>query len=132
MVAFSSAGFLSSMTANASPLTNSNTSGRRVCCPSDTVNWFTATQLLLLGSSKSNTRGCAPAIEPSLRRYSTVMPSTSIRWTIRFLSTREGGIDASDLPKCVFERLGRQRWIKAGEGLTQRIFQDDIAVARIA
>ena len=43
-----------------------------------------------------------------------------------------GGIDASDLPKCVFERLGRQRWIKAGEGLTQRIFQDDIAVARIA
>ncbi len=37
-VAFSSAGFFSSITASGSPLTNSTTSGRRVCCPSTIVS----------------------------------------------------------------------------------------------
>ena len=42
------------------------------------------------GASKSSTRACAPAIEPSGRRYSTVTPSTSIRWTARLRSTSDG------------------------------------------
>jgi hypothetical protein len=79
MVACSSAGFFSSMTASGRPFTNRTTSGRRVWRFSTTVNWFTASQSLFPGSSKSTTRACAPAMEPSGRRYSTVTPSTSIR-----------------------------------------------------
>ena len=41
--------FLSSITASGRPLTNSTTSGRRVCCPSTTVNWLTASQSLFSG-----------------------------------------------------------------------------------
>ena len=50
IVACSSAGFLSSMTASGRPLTNSTTSGRRSCPPSTTVNWLTASQSLASGS----------------------------------------------------------------------------------
>ena len=49
-------------TASGKPLTNSTTSGRLVCCPSDTVNWFTASQSLLSGDWKSIKRAGAPAI----------------------------------------------------------------------
>ena len=41
--------FFSSITASGRPLTNSTTSGRRVCWPSATVNWLTASQSLLSG-----------------------------------------------------------------------------------
>ena len=90
MVAFSSAAFLSSITASGTPLTNSTTSGLRRCWPSATVNWLTASQSLLSGSPKSMTRACAPAIEPSARRYSTVTPSTSSLCMARLRSSREG------------------------------------------
>ena len=49
MVAFSSAGFFSSITASGRPLTKSTTSGRRVCLFSTTVNWLTASQSLFVG-----------------------------------------------------------------------------------
>ncbi len=96
-VAFSSAGFFSSITASGRPFTNSTTSGRRVCCPSATVNWLTASQSLLSGASKSITRACAPAIDPSLRRYSTVTPSTSSRCIARLRSTSDGASERVSL-----------------------------------
>ena len=83
MVASSSAGFLSSITASGRPLTKSTTSARRLCLFSTTANWLTASQSLLAGSSKSSTRACAPRIAPSAERYSTVTPSTSMRWSAR-------------------------------------------------
>ena len=79
MVASSSAGFFSSITPRGRPFTNSTTSGRRVCLFSVTVNWFTASQSLAVGSSKSTTRTCAPRIEPSSVRYSTVTPQANMR-----------------------------------------------------
>ena len=85
IVASSSAGFFSSMTPSGRPFKNSTTSARRVLWPSVTVNWFTASQSLASASSKSITRACAPRIVPSEVRYSTVTPSTSIRWKARFL-----------------------------------------------
>jgi len=78
-VAASSAGFFNSMTASGSPLTKSTTSGRRSAWPSATANWLTASQSFASGSSKSTARTIAPAIEPSGRANSTVIPSTSIR-----------------------------------------------------
>ncbi len=59
-VASSAAAFLSSITASGNPFTKSTMSGRRVCCPSATVNWLRASQSLLEGSSKSITRACEP------------------------------------------------------------------------
>ena len=35
-------------------------------------------------------RACVPAMEPSLRRCSTVTPSTSIRCTVRLFSNSDG------------------------------------------
>ena len=91
IVAFSSAGFFSSITPSGSPLTKITMSARRLCpCGPTTVNWLTASQSLLSGSSKSITRAGAPAIDPSARRYSTVTPSTSIRWTARLRSISDG------------------------------------------
>ena len=52
-MASSSAAFFSSITASGRPLTNTTMSGRRLCWPSITVNWFTASQSLLAASSKS-------------------------------------------------------------------------------
>ena len=49
MVAFSSAGFFSSITPSGRPLTKITTSGRRLCCPSTTVNWLTASQSFASG-----------------------------------------------------------------------------------
>ena len=43
------------------PLTKITTSGRRLCWPSMTVNWFTATQSLASGSSKSTRRTTSTA-----------------------------------------------------------------------
>jgi len=42
--ASSSKGFFNSTTASGSPLTNTTTSGRRLCWPSTTMNWLTASQ----------------------------------------------------------------------------------------
>ena len=42
---------------------------------STTVNWFTASQSLPSGPSKSRTRTCAPRIRPSASAYSTLTPS---------------------------------------------------------
>ena len=50
-VAFSSAGFLSSIRPSGRPLTNNTISGRRSCSPSTTVNWLTASQSLFAGLS---------------------------------------------------------------------------------
>ncbi len=82
MVASASVGFLSSITPSGSPFTNSTTSGRRSILFSTTVNWLTACQSLLAGSSKSMTRACAPRTLPP-SRYSTVTPSTTMRWNAR-------------------------------------------------
>ena len=58
-------------------------SARRVLWLSVTVNWLAASQSLASASSKSATRACAPRIAPASVRYSTVTPSTSIRWNAR-------------------------------------------------
>ena len=49
IVASSSAAFFSSMTPSGRPLTKTTMSGRRLCWPSMTVNWLTASQSLLRG-----------------------------------------------------------------------------------
>ena len=54
-------------------------SGRRVFRFSVTVNWLTASQSLLSELSKSTTWACSPRMAPSLARYSTVTPLTTIR-----------------------------------------------------
>ena len=108
IVAFSSAAFFSSITASGRPLTKSTTSGRRVCLFSTTVNWLTASQSLLSGSSKSSTRACAPPIEPSGVRYSTVTPSTSRRCTARLRADSVGALGPRELAEGVVERLGGQ------------------------
>ena len=51
----------------------------RLCPLSQTLNWLTAAQSFFSGASKSTTFACVPAMEPSFRRYSTVIPSTIIR-----------------------------------------------------
>ena len=118
--------------ASGRPLTKSTTSGRRLCWPSTTVNWLTASQSLLSGSSKSITRACAPAIEPSARRYSTVTPSTSIRWTARLRSIERRRLGPRELAEGVVERLGRQVRVEPGERLAQAPLQDHVAVGGIA
>jgi hypothetical protein len=42
--------------ASGSPLTKTTMSGRRLCCPSITVNWFTASQSFARTSPKSTSR----------------------------------------------------------------------------
>ena len=78
------------------------------------------------------TRACAPAIEPSLRRYSTVTPSTSIRCTARLRSTSDGASHARELAVGILQRLGRQVRIQAHERLAQPPLQQDVAVVRVA
>ena len=83
MVALSSAGFLSSMTASGRPLTNTTMSGRRVFPFSETVNWLMPDHVLASGSSKSIARAWAPRTAPSGSRYSTFTPSITMRWKER-------------------------------------------------
>ena len=83
MVASSSAGFFSSIRPRGRPLTKSTMSGRRVFLFSVTLNWLTASQSLLAGTSKSNTRTWSPRTLPSASRYSISTPFTSIRWKVR-------------------------------------------------
>ena len=120
------------MTASGRPLTNSTTSGRRVCWPSATVNWLTASQSLFSGASKSSTRAWSPAIEPSGRRYSTVTPSTSIRWIARLRSIERRRVGPFQLAECVVQRFGWKIRIQSGEGLPQPAFQHHVAVVRVA
>jgi hypothetical protein len=87
-VAFSAAAFFSSSTASGRPFTTSTTSSRRVCLFSTTLNWFTASQSLPAGSSKSIARACAPRMLPAASRYSTVTPSTSRRCSARLRTMR--------------------------------------------
>ncbi len=54
------------------------------------------------------TRACAPRIEPSAARYSTVTPSTSIRCTARLRSISVGAFGPRQLAEGVVQRLGGQ------------------------
>jgi hypothetical protein len=74
-------------------------SGRLVCLLSLTVNWLTASQSSFSGSSKSITLAWAPAMDPSGRRYSTVTPFTSRRWSARLRASSVGPSDRVSLRK---------------------------------
>ncbi len=78
------------------------------------------------------TRACAPAIEPSVRRYSTVTPSTSIRCTRAVALDQRRRVDARELAEGVLQRLGRQVRVQPRERLAQPPLQHDVAVVRVA
>ena len=88
--------------------------------------------VVVAGRVEVDDLACAPAIEPSLRRYSTVTPSTSIRWTARLRSTSDGASSARQLAVGVLQRLGRQVGVEAHERLAQPALQHDVAVVRVA
>ena len=90
-VAFSSAAFFSSMTTSGKLLTNSTTSGRLLMPFSMTVNWLTARNSLLAGSSKSTSQTRSPRSWPSLWTV-TGMPSVSRRWNASLLAMRSGAV----------------------------------------
>ncbi len=108
MVAFSSAAFFSSMTASGRPLTKSTMSGRRACSSSTTVNWFTASQSLLAGSSKSITRACAPRMVPPavavLHRHA--IHQHAVKGTVAHIEV--GALGTGELAEGVLQGLGGQ------------------------
>ena len=84
---------------------------------------------MLSGSSKSISRACAPAIEPSLRRYSTVMPSTNMRWKARLRSISDGALDQFAIG--ILQRFGRQVGVEPRECIAHALFKKHVAVAWI-
>ena len=120
------------MTASGSPFTNSTTSGRRVCWPSATVNWLTASQSLLSGASKSITRACAPAIEPSgAAVLDRRRRPRSIRWTARLRSTSDGASTRVSLRNASSSASAGSSGIQRDQRLAQAALQDHVAVVRV-
>ena len=121
-------GFFNSITPSGRPLTKSTTSGRRLFLFSVTVNWFTARQWLLAGLSKSMTCACAPRMAPLCARYSTVTPSTSIRWKDRLRASRVAPSGRVSLRNASSNASAGRPGVEKCEGVAQPSRQDHLPV----
>ena len=133
MVAFSSAGFFSSITASGSPLTNSTTSGRRVCWPFGHGELVDGQPVVVVRARRS--RSPAPARRRwSHRRGGTPpsTPSTSIRCRARLRSIRDGASARVSLRKASSSASGGSSGLSRDERLPQASLQHHVAVVRVA
>ena len=125
MVASSSAGFLSSMTARGRPLTKSTMSGAAfVLVFSVTVNWLTASQslavwILEVDDARLAHRGWSRRCDG----YSTVTPFTSRRWKARLRASRVGPAGWVSLRKASSRAGTGELGVEVGEGIAQPLFQ---------
>src|SRR5690242_6134005 len=128
MVAFSSAAFFNSITPSGSPLTKITMSGRRVSCPSTTVNWFTASQSLRSGCSKSTTctlRAGDRAVGARVFDGDAVDEHPVQR---AVAGEQAGRLDPQQLPPRLVDRRRRQPDIEARKRAVQPVFEDGVAI----
>ena len=128
IVAASSAGFLSSITATGRPLRNRTTSGRRSWPPSTTVNWLTATQSLALGSLEVDDAGLGAgdrAVGAAVLHRHAV-DEHPVQRPVPLEQRRQRR--AGQLAERLLDRLGRQARVQAGERAPEPALEDDVAV----
>jgi hypothetical protein len=94
------------------------------------VNWLTATQSLLAGTSKSMTRACAPAADlaPVLDR--DAIDQHPVHRAVALHQRRR--IAARELAVGIAQGVGRKVGIQPHERLPQPPLQQNVAAARIA
>ena len=131
-MAFSSAAFFNSMTASGRPLTNSTMSGRRVCWPSATVNWLTASQSLLSGIVEIDD----PRLRPGDRAVGAsifdrdAIHQHAVDGAVALHQRRR--IEPDQLAEGVVECLGWQVGIEPPRAPAAAAFKDDVAVVRVS
>ena len=103
-------------------------SGRRSRLFSTTVNWLTASQSFASGVSKSTTRTCAPRTVPSGSTYSTVTPSTSMRWKARLRASTVAPVGRISRRCASCERIVGKARIEPGERGSQATVKHDLCI----
>ena len=132
MVAFSSAGFLSSITASGKPLTNNTTSGRRVCCPFGHGELIDGQPVVVVGLVEVDhlrlRAGNGTIFAAILHRHA--IHQHPVHGAVALHERRR--IGARQLAVGVFQRFGGQIGIEAHQRLAQAAFQHHVAVVRVA
>ena len=129
MVAFSSAGFLSSMMTRGQAVDEQNhvrPAGVLVLCHGELVDHQ---PVVVVWLSEIDHLACAPAMEPSGRRYSTGTPSTSMRWKARLRVSSVGPSGRLSLRKASSSASAGSVGFNR-EGHAEPLFQSDLAESR--
>jgi len=131
-VAFSSAGFLSLITASGRPLTNTNRSGRRCCCPSHHGELVDRQPVVGAGLVEVDqaSLGIAYRAIGAAELHRDSIHQEAVGGPV--LLDQRRGIEAEQPADGILQGLGRQAWVEADKGGAEAALQQHVAPVRVA